>query len=97
MEAKGNRSTQATKTVIELSMSDLKAVVAETIREEREKAAAEAAANNVNLFITRSEAANRLNVTFSTLNRWEKTGYLKPVRAGRKVYYKIADIEAVLK
>lgn len=53
MEAKGNGATQATKMVVELSMSDLKAVVAETIREEREKATAEAAANNVNLFITR--------------------------------------------
>lgn len=44
--------------------------------------------------IKREATAQRLGVDVSTLWRWEKSGYLKPVRIGRNIYYKISDIEA---
>lgn len=53
--------------------------------------------NNVkdkNVLLSRSAASSRLNVDLTTLWRWEKSGYLKPIRLGRTVYYKLADIEA---
>lgn len=47
-----------------------------------------------NALLSRKATSNRLKVDYSTLWRWEKTGYLKPVRIGRAVYYKVSDIEA---
>ena len=38
-----------------------------------------------------------LGVTRTTLFRWEKSGYLVPVRIGSKRMYKISDLEAILK
>ena len=44
--------------------------------------------------LSREKTSERLNVDLSTLWRWEKAGYLLPVRIGRAVYYKISDIES---
>ena len=33
----------------------------------------------------------------STLWRWEKAGYLTPVRIGGKVFYRRSDIDAIIK
>lgn len=85
-----------TKTVVELSMNDLQAVVGDVLREERAKAAEEAKKAETLQIYSRLEVAKLLNVSFATLNRWEKTGYLVPVRAGRKVYYLKADIQNLI-
>lgn len=37
-----------------------------------------------------------VSVTRNTLYRWEKIGYLTPVRIGSKRMYKISDLEAIL-
>ena len=42
--------------------------------------------------IPRREVARRLGVDPSTLWRWEKASYLKPVRQGNKVFYRESDI-----
>ena len=36
-----------------------------------------------------------MGVTKSTLWRWEKQGYLMPVRFGRKVMYRKCDLEKI--
>jgi len=33
----------------------------------------------------------------STLWRWEKAGYIKPVKIGVKVFYRRSDIDAIIK
>lgn len=38
-----------------------------------------------------------VSVTRNTLYRWEKIGYLIPVRIGAKRMYRISDLEAILK
>ena len=43
------------------------------------------------------EAERILTVTDNTLFRWEKSGYLTPVRIGSKRMYKVSDLEAILK
>ena len=43
------------------------------------------------------QASALLDVDRSTLWRWEKEGYLKPVRVGRKVRYPMYAIEALRK
>lgn len=46
--------------------------------------------------MTREDAAKALNVTFSTLWRWAKDGYLVPVKIGTKVLYRASDIDELL-
>ncbi len=47
--------------------------------------------------LSADEAAKQLNVTAVTLWRWGKMGYLKPIKAGRKVHYWQSSIENFLK
>lgn len=47
-----------------------------------------------NVLLHREATAARLGVDLSTLWRWDRSGYLRPVRLGRTVYYRLADIEA---
>ena len=47
--------------------------------------------------VTIKQASALLDVDRSTLWRWEKDGYLKPVRIGRKVRYPMYSINALKK
>lgn len=47
--------------------------------------------------LSADEAASVLNVSSVTLWRWSKKGYLKPVKAGRKVHYWQSSIDNLLK
>ncbi len=47
--------------------------------------------------LSADEAASTLNVSSVTMWRWAKIGYLKPVKAGRKVHYWQSAIENLLK
>jgi excisionase family DNA binding protein len=46
-------------------------------------------------YLTVSEAAKTLGITASTLWRWGKDGYLKPVKIGSKSRYKLSDIKKI--
>lgn len=50
--------------------------------------------NTSNVLLKRESTAARLGVNLSTLWRWDRSGYLKPVRIGRFVYYRLSDIDA---
>lgn len=43
-------------------------------------------------FLTVNETAKRLGVVPSTLWRWNKTGYLRKVKVGNSVRYRLQDI-----
>ena len=43
--------------------------------------------------ITRKETAKLLKVSLPTLNYWDKSDILKPHRIGRRVLYKLSDID----
>lgn len=87
----------STKTVVELSIKDLRTVVSDIMKEERTKATEEAKRTKQGVEIyTRSEVAHLLNVSYPTLHRWNKIGYLIPVKAGRKVHYLKSDVENLL-
>ena len=47
--------------------------------------------------LSADEAASLLKVGSVTLWRWAKMGYLKPVKAGRKVHYWQSAIDNLLK
>ncbi len=49
-------------------------------------------------YLTRDEASRMLGgAALSTLWRWEKTGYLTPVRMGSKVRYRKSDVLKIIK
>lgn len=46
--------------------------------------------------LTQAETAKRLGASKPTLWRWEKQGYLIPIRIGGKVYYKESDLTKLM-
>lgn len=44
-------------------------------------------------YLTRSEVISKLGVSATTLWNWSKTGYLVPIKQGRKVVYRESDIK----
>jgi hypothetical protein len=50
-----------------------------------------------NSLITKKEAMTGFNVSHTTLWKWQKSGYLVPVKVGKRVYYRRADIESLIK
>jgi hypothetical protein len=46
-------------------------------------------------FFTRSQLARRWAVSAETLKRRERAGILRPLKLGRGVRYKVADVERV--
>ena len=49
-----------------------------------------------NKILTRREAAKLLNVSLGTLGNWERAGYIKPSRIGRRVYFTEKQIDKAL-
>lgn len=45
--------------------------------------------------LTCDEVQGMLGIGRTTLYRWERSGYLMPVRIGAKVRYRIADVEQI--
>lgn len=65
--------------------------VKKTIQELKESVSK---SNNDNL-VPLKEVAETLNVSRCTLNRWNKDGYLVPIKIGRKVFYRQNDINEI--
>lgn len=82
-----------------VSLSDLKEF-AQVIRREaladyqRQSAEQRAAAAANGRYLTKNEAAEMLKVSRQTLVRWEKAGYLVPVKVGNAHRYRVEDVEA---
>lgn len=45
--------------------------------------------------ISRAEASKRLRKDWTTLYRWERAGMLHPIKVGRTVYYREAEIRKI--
>lgn len=43
-------------------------------------------------YLTAKETAEKLGVDISTLWRWDRSGYLKKVKVGRKIRYHESDV-----
>lgn len=65
----------------------LKSVIGETLSELRSE--------NQETYHSVADVMAILNVSKATLWRWEKNGYLVPVRFGRKVMYKDSDLKRI--
>lgn len=47
--------------------------------------------------LSRKEVTEKLHVSEGTLWRWERNGYLSPLKIGGRVLYRATDIETLLK
>lgn len=78
---------------VTISATDLKeffiemAMQAQAEREQREE-------ENPTI-IDRDEAVKYLGVSYTTLWRWDKENYLKPIRKGKQVLYNMSDLKAI--
>ncbi len=87
---------QGTGVVLQLSAHDLRCVVGEIMRSEREKMSREAKEAASMPSVTRKEAAAFLRCSLKTLHTLDTTGDLRPVRIGTKVLYRQKDLETFL-
>lgn len=72
-------------------------ILARKVREEAEAGLAARQRESRCRLIPKDELLGMLGVDPSTLWRWENEyGYLKPVRFGRKVYYREDDVNAII-
>lgn len=46
--------------------------------------------------LTRQDVCTNLNISYATLNRWEKSGLIKGVKIGRRKYYTENEINKLL-
>jgi len=82
---------------VTVNLNDLKVVISSIVAEERERANREFAEKNERATLTRKEVCEMLEISFSTLWRWGKDKYLRPVYVGSKVLYRRQDVEKILK
>lgn len=50
-----------------------------------------------NLIMTRNEVRDMLDVSFVTLNKWNKLGVLPAFNIGNRVYYNSEDVKSAMK
>ena len=67
------------------------------VRSETEKELERKRAEYGDVLVPREEVARMLGVDPSTLWRWEKAGYLTPVRIGVKVKYRKGELDRVIR
>lgn len=48
------------------------------------------------IYLTRIETTEMLNISLTCLNDWSKKGILKPLKMGNRTYFKLSEIEAKL-
>ena len=76
--------------------SDMKDAFREFVRIMREAEEERRAYSDEMATVTREDATRIFNRSYSTLLRWEKEGYLVPVKIGKTPLYKMSDIKKVL-
>ena len=78
---------------ITVGISDLKEFGLSLIEEGRAMGRAERVQET---YLTPDEVAKMLGVSKSTLWRWNKNGYLKHTKCGRRPFYKKSDIDKIM-
>jgi excisionase family DNA binding protein len=74
--------------IIQLAKEELQSLIKEGLK----SAMAEHPSPFNDDLLSRKEAAYYLKVSLPTLNSWERSGYLQPVRFGSRVYYRKSDL-----
>lgn len=56
-----------------------------------------AADNAVEKLLTKQEVMEKFGICHTTLHNWAKTRVLVPVKVGRKIHYRLGDVQELLK
>ena len=78
-----------------VSLDDLKELFREIFDEREAEKQAVADNEHDNELVNADDTAKILGVKRNSLWRWGKSGYLMPVKIGRKSFYKQADIDRI--
>lgn len=67
------------------------------IKETKDKLESTILSENNEQYLTRQEVSKMLGVDPSTLWRWEKRDYLRPIKIGGKSRYKLSEIKSLIR
>jgi len=81
---------------LEVSGEDLLDFSNDLINRAKSELSVEVAEARKERYITRSEAKEMCGVCDATLWHWDKKNYLKAVKVGRKVRYRMSDIRRIM-
>lgn len=48
------------------------------------------------IYLTAKETSDKLGVDVSTLWRWDKSGYLKKIKVGNAIRYRLSDVNKLM-
>ena len=75
-----------------IGANDLKDLAQQIIAQVRDEFVSEEERKNQNTYLTNEAACEMLGKSRGTLWRWEKAGYLTPVKVGKTLKYRLSDV-----
>lgn len=91
-----NLAKQCPGTILAVRADDLVEANTRLIDQVRADLERDIATKQSVVFLTREQVIAKLNIVPSTLWRWQKRGYLVPVKVGGENRYKSTDIDRIL-
>lgn len=82
---------------VTLKYEDLVAMNDNLIEKILDKIVPAAADSAVDKLLTKPEVMQKFGVCHTTLHNWAKSGVLVPVKVGRKIHYRLGDVQELLK
>lgn len=89
------RSNSSSQQFFLVNAQDLKNAIDASIQQAIQELNEDVSKSNNDNLVPLKEVAETLNVSRCTLNRWNKDGYLVPIKIGRKVFYRQNDINKI--
>lgn len=89
------RSNSSSQQFFLVNAQDLKNAIDASIQQVIQELNEDVSKSNNDNLVPLKEVAETLNVSRCTLNRWNKDGYLVPIKIGRKVFYRQNDINEI--
>lgn len=75
-----------------IGANELKELASQLIEKVRGEFISEEDRKNQNTYLTTEAVCEMLGKTRSTLWRWEKAGYLVPIKVGKTLKYRLSDV-----
>ena len=82
--------------LVHVSPEQLEQLIREAVKESFEAHKRVPKNDETTNYLDRSEVANILKISISTLNNWVKQGKLKPYGIGGRVYFKLSEIDQAM-
>lgn len=80
-----------------LTLEDLKVFATDIVEKAKEQLLPVMVSASHESLISKKDVMEKFNVCHTTLWNWERDGYLIPVKMKRKIYYRQADVDRLIK